>query len=555
MTLRASTSVGNAQSAAVTSIALTVPTSGPGGTVAAGDVAVIVAEAVSTNGATLPTPAGWTLASGPHQIGATSALSHVFLKTLTAGDLGGTITLTYTGPVRAMAVMDIESDVTASGATVTVGAAGSASGTVAFPAASALAGAAVLALMPRRNGGTPAATVTLPSAFTQVVNIATSYGSAAEATIAVGRLTAPSDGTYGGGTGSTSPATTGTPYLVVLPPAVGAPATSGKILTAEGVANGTALVTGGSYGGDPVDVVAKTAGGGMVVSNAAGKMGRGSNSVRVTTAAATDTAVARFAVPSSPHIAAAFTYVADATPAVNTVIGSLRHASGAIIQIILNASGTLRFSDAAGADLWVTPGALPAGVPRIAVYADRTSSVVKMRVYANSTTTTPTYSQDVTGANLGTADFAAAQIGKSTTTAVLNAHYDDFRVSTTATDVLPPEGASNTAPTANAGLDQTGVEPWNPVVLTGSDSDSDGTVTGRAWAQTAGSPTVTLTGSGASRTFTAPGTVAGTTLTFTYTVTDSGGATASDPMTVTVLPATERAVIGGVEVAMQVRRT
>lgn len=50
----------------------------------------------------------------------------------------------------------------------------------------------------------------------------------------------------------------------------------------------------------------------------------------------------------------------------------------------------------------------------------------------------------------------------------------------------------NAAPTANAGPDQANVEPWSTVTLSGSDSDSDGTVASRAWAQTAGAPTVRL---------------------------------------------------------------
>lgn len=113
---------------------------------------------------------------------------------------------------------------------------------------------------------------------------------------------------------------------------------------------------------------------------------------------------------------------------------------------------------------------------------------------------------------------------------------------------------SNIAPTANAGPDQSNIEPWSTVLLDGSaSSDSDGTVASYAWTQTAGT-TVTLTGSGATRTYTAPGTLAGETETFSLTVTDNGGASSTaDTVNISVLPVTERAVIGGVEVPMQVR--
>lgn len=87
---------------------------------------------------------------------------------------------------------------------------------------------------------------------------------------------------------------------------------------------------------------------------------------------------------------------------------------------------------------------------------------------------------------------------------------------------LPVDPGST--PPASAGSDQSGVKPFDTVTLTGTGG------TGASWAQTGGSPTVTLGGSGATRTFTAPATLEGTTLTFDY-----GG----DTMTVTVLPHNE----------------
>lgn len=108
-----------------------------------------------------------------------------------------------------------------------------------------------------------------------------------------------------------------------------------------------------------------------------------------------------------------------------------------------------------------------------------------------------------------------------------------------------PGVAANSPPTANAGADQANVEPWSIVTLTGTDSDSDGTIATRSWTQISGSPTVALSGTGATRTFIAPGTLAGATLGFRYSVTDSGGATTIDDMTVTVLLAPERIMVSG----------
>lgn len=109
--------------------------------------------------------------------------------------------------------------------------------------------------------------------------------------------------------------------------------------------------------------------------------------------------------------------------------------------------------------------------------------------------------------------------------------------------VLAPGAPDNTAPVANAGPDQT-VEPWSTVTLTGTETDADSNVTTRAWTQVSGTA-MTLAGTGATRTFTAPGTLAGITLTFRYTVTDSAAATGTDDVVITVLPASERVMIGG----------
>ncbi len=51
----------------------------------------------------------------------------------------------------------------------------------------------------------------------------------------------------------------------------------------------------------------------------------------------------------------------------------------------------------------------------------------------------------------------------------------------------------NLVPTINAGTDQSVIEQ-SSVVLTGSGSDSDGTITSYSWLQTGGAPQVTLGG-------------------------------------------------------------
>jgi hypothetical protein len=93
-------------------------------------------------------------------------------------------------------------------------------------------------------------------------------------------------------------------------------------------------------------------------------------------------------------------------------------------------------------------------------------------------------------------------------------------------------GSSNSAPTANAGTDQT-VNAGISVVLAGSGTDPDGTIASYAWRQTAG-PTVSLSSASiAQPSFTAPLAATATTLTFRLIVRDNIG-TASAPDTVTI---------------------
>lgn len=116
---------------------------------------------------------------------------------------------------------------------------------------------------------------------------------------------------------------------------------------------------------------------------------------------------------------------------------------------------------------------------------------------------------------------------------------------------LKSAAPTNSPPTCNAGADQTSVEPYTVVTLSGTDSDSDGTIASRAWS---GDGFTFLTGqSTATATAKVRGSIAGETLVATYTVTDNQGATGSDTVNVTTLPVTERIFIGGTWHPLEVR--
>ncbi len=87
-------------------------------------------------------------------------------------------------------------------------------------------------------------------------------------------------------------------------------------------------------------------------------------------------------------------------------------------------------------------------------------------------------------------------------------------------------------PSANAGSDQTITLPANSVTLSGSGSETNGTIVAYQWTQISGPPTYTITTPGQAQT-TVTGLVLGT-YTFQLTVTDNSGLTATDVVHVTV---------------------
>jgi hypothetical protein len=107
--------------------------------------------------------------------------------------------------------------------------------------------------------------------------------------------------------------------------------------------------------------------------------------------------------------------------------------------------------------------------------------------------------------------------------------------SLTELDIFPPQEEPNAAPTANAGGDQT-VSEQSTVTLSGSGTDSDGTIASYSWTQTSGASVTLNNATSQAPSFVAPETLDPITLQFELTVTDNEGATAKDQVVVAVQP-------------------
>lgn len=92
---------------------------------------------------------------------------------------------------------------------------------------------------------------------------------------------------------------------------------------------------------------------------------------------------------------------------------------------------------------------------------------------------------------------------------------------------------TNIPPSANAGTDQT-VQTLSSVTLSGSGTDTDGTVTSYSWVQTQGTAVTLASSNTATTSFIAPNVGANQILIFELTVTDNDGATATDTINITV---------------------
>lgn len=211
------------------------------------------------------------------------------------------------------------------------------------------------------------------------------------------------------------------------------------------------------------------------------------------------------------------------------LLSRVRCTSGGI-DVLLRSNGTVVLAHGSTVTTSST-GLWTAGTwHRLSLTFNITAGTAELKVYAgDSLSALATLS--VTG---GTATGTTTAIDVGVLTNGLSStwvtQFDSVQMEDASSSELGPYiPAANVAPVPSAGTDQN-VNTGATVTLTGSATDSDGTVASTSWTQIDG-PAVSLSGTGLTRTFTP--TVAGI-YTFRFSATDDDGSTATDDMVVNV---------------------
>jgi hypothetical protein len=238
-------------------------------------------------------------------------------------------------------------------------------------------------------------------------------------------------------------------------------------------------------------------------------------------------------------------------PAATTAIMNWYSGTTKIGDLRVGADGTLSLRDG-NSQVWAASTPLTIGAwHRIAVkVVPNTATGHRVKIYSGTNLDGSTASQD-------SGNLAATASG---VTNVDNVRFGLISVDTAtvridrirADNAVETAGVGTGAVTANAGVDQTNIEPYTTITLTGVGTGGTTPYTYN-WTQTAGTPTVTLSGSGASRTFAATALLIGAMLTFQLTVTDSASATATDTVDVNVLVHNQFTRVGGAWVPYDIK--
>lgn len=333
------------------------------------------------------------------------------------------------------------------------------------------------------------------------------------------------------------------------------------INTAEGGTNGAVPTTANTGGasGDAMSVVNIGSGNTIIFSDfnpAHGTMGYEMN--YGTTAGGN----LRWDFVESGRLVHSFYIELSSLPTATEYIAGIRHASGYMCIATIGPDGKLIMQNAASVGVSASRAASTFPVEQkvrveIAVTKGTTTSdgTIEYAYYLGESTS-PLASWSSNTQNTGTADIAQVIIGRNTAAGEPRTiWYDTIRVQNLPSGWIGPYSPQNTIPIARLASPPVSIEPYTTQILEGSTSSDSagGTIVQYDFRQISGTP-VSLQGSGSTRTYKAPGTLGGTSLVFGLTVTDDqDGVSSEDTATHTILGVNERAVIGGVQVPIEVR--
>jgi hypothetical protein len=329
-----------------------------------------------------------------------------------------------------------------------------------------------------------------------------------------------------------------------------------RIYTTEGYGDGD-VVSAGTSGtsGNQLSLTGKSAAATLLASSIVAA--HGTKSTQITLPDDNDYGALYYTVNSVNAIATRLYLYLSAYPTSTTeFIRLFSSGSVGVASLYLKTSGAISIFNATGSSIHTMSGTIPLNQwVRLELSATVGVSSTTGRIQAAwgiaDAVASDSYDSGMT-LNTGSATITTVQAGKASTATQLSGvfYLDDFTVDDTTSNLIGPVSNTNKSPIADAGSDVVAIEPYTKQNLNGTDNDTDGTVITRTWRQLSGT-SVSLVGTGANRTYDVPGTLAGETLVFGYTVTDDGGLSSLEStVNHEVLPVTERAIRNGVEVPL-----
>lgn len=303
----------------------------------------------------------------------------------------------------------------------------------------------------------------------------------------------------------------------------------------------TVTLANSADSGDPFTLVSLATG---AITYAADPASGGRIAVKVSPGGTSSACFVRDASFNSTDISISDCFYYSAVPSGNAFVHRALIGTSGSATVLITSAGVIKLQNRSGSTVATAASALTVGHWyrfETQVHSDATAGTIACQWYvddgATQTGSLSASAVDTRGGSITTIDRGPDD--PSTSAFLSDWWYSNIQGQDGTLTPLGAFPASDTPPTADAGPDQTGIEPFATVTLDGTgSSDPDSDPITYAWTQTAG-PTVTLSSSTASKpTFTAPAAIEGATLTFSLVVNDGTSDSVADTVTITILPHT-----------------